>query len=123
MGPFREGLLRLSHPGETPPVVARVRCTTNPKGRTLKIRPHNQLLIKARRRFENPETLARYHQHRPAVERIIAWVVANGTENSDTEAPNPTDNNSTPAPPPSTYADSSTSAYTNTPTGWAIHPT
>ena len=55
----------------------RHRCTTSDKGRHLLIRPHDRLLTKARHRFKNPKTIAHYHQHRPAVERIISWVVAN----------------------------------------------
>ena len=101
----------------------RVRCTTNPKGRTLKIHPHNQLLTKARHRFKNPETLARYHQHRPAVERIIAWVVANGHRKLRYRGT-----------PPNRQQLHTRAAAINlrrllnlglhhTPTGWAIHPT
>ncbi len=101
----------------------RVRCTTNPRGRTLKIHPHDRLLTKARHRFENPETLARYHQHRPAVERIIAWVVANGHRKLRYRGT-----------PPNRQQLHTRAAAINlrrlinlglhhTPTGWAIHPT
>ena len=56
----------------------RSRCTTSKTGRYLKIHPHDRLLTKARQRWKQPETVARYNHHRPAVERIIAWMVANG---------------------------------------------
>ena len=101
----------------------RVRCTTNLRGRTLKIHPHDRLLTKARHRFKNPEPLARYHQHRPAVERIIAWVVANGHRKLRYRGT-----------PPNRQQLHTRAAAINlrrlinlglhhTPTGWAINPT
>ena len=101
----------------------RVRCTTNPKGRTLKIRPHNQLLIKARRRFENPETLARYHQHRPAVERIIAWVVANGHRKLRYRGTQPNRQQLHTRAAAINLRRLLNLGLHHTPTGWAIHPT
>ena len=56
----------------------RSRCTTSKRGRWLLIHPHNRLLTEARQQWKQPETVARYNQHRPSVERIISWIVANG---------------------------------------------
>jgi hypothetical protein len=52
----------------------RARCTTNRRGRTLNLHEHEQLLRAARRRAESPEFQAVYRQHRPMVERSIAWL-------------------------------------------------
>ncbi len=51
-------------------------CTTANKGRTLVIHPHEDELIAARRRAEEPDFVASYRRWRPMVERSIAWVVA-----------------------------------------------
>jgi len=56
----------------------RSRCTTAKRGRWLLIHPHNRLLTEARQQWKQPETVARYNRHRPSVERIISWIVANG---------------------------------------------
>ncbi len=56
----------------------RSRCTTSKTGRYLLIHPHDRLLTEARQRWKQSETVARYNRHRPSVERIISWVVANG---------------------------------------------
>ena len=56
----------------------RRRCTTSKRGRYLTIHPHDRLLTKAQHQWKQPKTVARYNRHRPSVERIIAWVVANG---------------------------------------------
>ena len=56
----------------------RQRCTTSKRGRYLTIHPHDRLLTKAQHQWKQPKTVARYNRHRPSVERIIAWVVANG---------------------------------------------
>ncbi len=54
------------------------RCTTAKKGRTLPIHPHEDEMIAARRRAEEPEFVESYRRWRPMVERSIAWLVANG---------------------------------------------
>ena len=51
-------------------------CTTAKRGRTLVIHPHEDELIAARRRAEEPNFIASYRRWRPMVERSIAWVVA-----------------------------------------------
>ncbi len=51
-------------------------CTTAKKGRTLPIHPHEDEMIAARRRAEEPDFVASYRRWRPMVERSIAWVVA-----------------------------------------------
>ena len=55
----------------------RQRCTTSKRGRYLTIHPHDRLLTKAQHQWKQPKTVG-YNRHRPSVERIIAWVVANG---------------------------------------------
>ena len=54
------------------------RCTTSKTGRYLKIHPHHRLLNRARQRWKQPETVARYNRWRPSVERIISHIVARG---------------------------------------------
>lgn len=54
----------------------RSRCTTSPKGRWLTVHPRDDLLRAARRQAETPQFQAIYRQHRPMVERGIAWLVA-----------------------------------------------
>jgi IS5 family transposase len=54
------------------------RCTTAKKGRTLPIHPHEDEMIAARRRAEQPEFLESYRRWRPMIERSIAWLVADG---------------------------------------------
>ena len=53
----------------------RSRCTTNATGKALWIRPHDALQRNARRQARNPAWLTEYQQHRPMVERAIAWLV------------------------------------------------
>jgi IS5 family transposase len=53
----------------------RARCTTSRTGRTIHVHEHEQLLRAARRQAETPEFQATYRQHRPMVERSIAWLV------------------------------------------------
>ena len=54
----------------------RERCTTAKTGRTLKLHPHDALLRQARRDWYTDEALrATYRQHRPMVERSIAWLI------------------------------------------------
>jgi hypothetical protein len=54
----------------------RQRCTTSKSGRTLHLHPHDALLRQARRDWRDNEELRRtYRQHRPMVERSIAWLI------------------------------------------------
>ena len=55
---------------------ARSRCTTAAGGKTFKVTAHDQLLAQARADWRN--RIDAYRQHRPMVERSIAWLVANG---------------------------------------------
>jgi IS5 family transposase len=54
------------------------RCTTARRGRTLVLHPHEDEMIAARRRAEEPEFAESYRRWRPLVERSIAWLVADG---------------------------------------------
>jgi Transposase DDE domain/Transposase domain (DUF772) len=56
----------------------RARCTTSTSGRTLRLHPHDALQRAHRQRAQDPEFRAVYRQHRPMVERCIAWLVAGG---------------------------------------------
>ena len=56
----------------------RQRCTTSKSGRTLKVHLHDALQRAHRRRAEDPAWQADYRQHRPMVERSIAWLIARG---------------------------------------------
>jgi hypothetical protein len=58
------------------PLVAN--CTTAVRGRTLKIGEHFALQREHRRRAQNPDWQQTYRQHRPMVERSIAWLVRDG---------------------------------------------
>jgi hypothetical protein len=53
----------------------RARCTTSATGKSLKIRPHDALQRAARHAARDPRWQAEYRQHRPLVERCIAWLV------------------------------------------------
>jgi hypothetical protein len=53
---------------------ARARCTASATGKSLKIRPHDALQRAARQTARNPDWQAEYRQHRPMVERSIAWL-------------------------------------------------
>ena len=53
----------------------RSRCTTSRRGRKLKLHEHEALLRAARRLAETAQFHAVYRQHRPMVERSIAWLV------------------------------------------------
>jgi hypothetical protein len=53
----------------------RSRCTTSRRGRKLKLHEHEALLRAARRLAETAKFQAIYRQHRPMVERSIAWLV------------------------------------------------
>ena len=53
----------------------RERCTTSRDGRTLRVNPHHELLAQARAHaVDDPDFRATYRQHRPMVERSIAWL-------------------------------------------------
>jgi hypothetical protein len=52
----------------------RSRCTTSRSGRTLHLHEHEALLRAARRQAETPQFQTIYRQHRPMVERSIAWL-------------------------------------------------
>jgi hypothetical protein len=52
----------------------RTQCTTAARGRTLALHQHEPLLRAARRQAETPEFRDIYRQHRPMVERGIAWL-------------------------------------------------
>ncbi|MFQ5554964.1 MAG: IS1182 family transposase [Acidimicrobiia bacterium] len=56
----------------------RQRCTTSLHGRSLKISPHDDELVAARRAWNDDTIVADYRRYRPMVERSIAWIVANG---------------------------------------------
>ena len=56
----------------------RSRCTANADGKTFTVGEHDQLLADARRAWRNGDRLDDYRQHRPMVERSLAWLVANG---------------------------------------------
>jgi hypothetical protein len=54
----------------------RPRCTSSARGRTLTLHPHDALQRAHRTRARDPHFQAVYRQHRPMVERSIAWLVA-----------------------------------------------
>lgn len=56
----------------------RSRCTTAKHGKKVKISDHDNELVFARRSWRDPIVLGHYRQHRPMVERTIAWLVAGG---------------------------------------------
>jgi hypothetical protein len=56
----------------------RGRCTTARRGRTIRIRPHEEELRAARRRATTRGFQQSYRRWRPMVERSIAWLVADG---------------------------------------------
>ena len=54
----------------------RDRCTTSKTGRVLKLHPHDAVLRQARRDWATNTALReKYRQHRPMVERSIAWLI------------------------------------------------
>ncbi|MEN8176688.1 MAG: IS1182 family transposase [Pseudomonadota bacterium] len=57
---------------------ARSRCTTAAGGKTFRVTEHDQFLAQARADWRNGINIDTYRQHRPMVERSIAWLVANG---------------------------------------------
>ena len=52
----------------------RAQCTTSKTGRTINVHEHEMLLRAARRQAETPDFQRVYRQHRPMVERSIAWL-------------------------------------------------
>lgn len=56
----------------------RAQCTTSKTGRSLMLHPHHGLQREHRQRAKDPAWQADYRQHRPMVERSIAWLVAGG---------------------------------------------
>jgi IS5 family transposase len=56
----------------------RQRCTTAKRGRKLANLASYDVLAAARRTADNPDWQTVYRQHRPMVERSVAWLVANG---------------------------------------------
>jgi hypothetical protein len=56
----------------------RARCTTNKTGRSLTLHPLDAVTRAHRQRAQDPQFQDTYRQHRPMVERSIAWLVAGG---------------------------------------------
>ena len=57
----------------------RSRCTTAVDGKVFKVSEHDHLLAANRHRWAtDPVLVAEYRQHRPMIERSIAWFVRNG---------------------------------------------
>jgi IS5 family transposase len=56
----------------------RHRCTSATDGKTFRVGGHDELLAAARADWRAGTGLGDYRQHRPMVERTIAWLVANG---------------------------------------------
>ncbi|MFC5992808.1 IS1182 family transposase [Pseudonocardia hispaniensis] len=54
------------------------RCTTSTRGKKLSLHPHQALQRAHRVRAQDPDFQAVYREHRPMVERSIAWLVAGG---------------------------------------------
>jgi len=52
----------------------RARCTRSRTGKSLKIRPHDARQRAARKAARDPAWPAEYRQHRPMIERTIAWL-------------------------------------------------
>ena len=51
------------------------RCTTDPRGRSIRVGPHEASLVRARKARHDPAWLADYRATRPKVERRIAHLV------------------------------------------------
>ncbi|HUP71953.1 MAG TPA: IS1182 family transposase [Acidimicrobiales bacterium] len=56
----------------------RERCTNSLAGRKIKLNEHHELLAAARAHARTPEFIEPYRQHRPMVERSIAWLIRRG---------------------------------------------
>jgi IS5 family transposase len=52
----------------------RAQCTRSRRGKSLKVGPYDARQRAARRAARDPDWLAEYRQHRPMVERTIAWL-------------------------------------------------
>ena len=52
----------------------RARCTRSATGKSMRIREHDALQRAHRARAADPDFLALYRQHRPMVERSLAWI-------------------------------------------------
>ena len=52
----------------------RARCTRARRGKYLKVGPHDARQRAARRAARDPQWVAEYRQHRPMIERTIAWL-------------------------------------------------
>ena len=55
----------------------RARCTTSARGRVIVFHKHHRLLATARRQADTDAFVETYGQHRPMVERTLAWFVRN----------------------------------------------
>ena len=64
--------------GTMPGCPVRRRCTSAVDGKTFNVSDHDQLLAAARADWRSRDRVDDYRQHRPMVERSIAWLVANG---------------------------------------------
>jgi hypothetical protein len=91
----------------------RARCTRSRQGKNLKVTPHDARQRAARRAARDPAWLADYRQHRPMVERTIAWLIR-GNRRLRYRGVTKTTTGYTTEPPRSTSADSSISAWPTT---------
>ena len=57
---------------------ARSRCTNAKNGRVIVLNEHHDLLAAARRQAETAEFDESYRQHRPMIERTLAWLTRKG---------------------------------------------
>jgi IS5 family transposase len=57
---------------------SRHRCTSAQDGKTFRVGEHDELLATARAEWRAGTHIKHYRQHRPMVERTIAWLVADG---------------------------------------------
>ncbi len=69
----KKGAARFGAHCTTCPV--RSRCTTAKAGRTIVLHPHHTLLAAARAQADTDDFHDTYRQHRPMIERTIAWLV------------------------------------------------
>jgi len=52
----------------------RARCTRSRQGKQLRVGPHDARQRAARRAARDPDWLADYRQHRPMIQRTVAWL-------------------------------------------------
>jgi len=84
----------------------RSRCTSAIDGKTFLVGKHDEHLAANRHRWRTDTDLVDdYRQHRPMVERTIAWLVTTATAACDTTASHATRSPSPPEPPSSTSND------------------